>query len=157
MFNANLTEVALRKAALEMVTDNKSVDDIQQSALEHVGSLIKSQFDADQQGKQMGLQQDAIAVAVKAIAVAWQATTEQLQRLGRARLDFDKERKSGISTFLIPSNKEHRDRWAAQNQMESFLSCIKNDREIFNYMGLKESTVEQPEIKVEKRRVLRGW
>lgn len=149
MFNANLTEVALRKAALEMVTDNKSVDDIQQSALEHVGSLIKSQFDADQQGKQMGLQQDAIAVAVKAIAVAWQATTEQLQRLGRARLDFDKERKSGISTFLIPSNKEHRDRWAEQNQMESFLSCIKNDREIFNYMGLKESTVEQPEIKVE--------
>lgn len=150
MFSTYLTEIALRKAVLDLGrSEDASLEQAQASAITHATTLVKSQFDAKQQFAQINLQEVAINLAIQAIRLAWVAMNEQLARLGRARLDFDKERKSGIATFLIPTNKERRDLAYEQSAINAFLEVSQSHDQLFNYLGMKVNTIEESLAKVE--------
>lgn len=149
MFQSYLTEVALRKAVLDLSQNDKTLEQAQGSAVAHANILVKSQFDAQRQGVEMSLQETAITLALQAIRVAWNAMNEQLMRLGRARLDFDKERKSGIATFLVPTNKESRDLASEQDAMAAFIKYSQMHQNIFQYTGLRVDKVKEDSAEIE--------
>lgn len=142
MFSSYLTEVALRKSVLNLGGSGKSIEEAQDTAISHANELVKGQYAANKQGSEMRLQQAAIVAAMVGIKIAWDAMNEQISKLGRARLDFDKESKSGIATFLIPENIESRDLASEQESMQAFLKASQSNSKIFSYMGLKVDKVK---------------
>lgn len=149
MFQSYFTELALRKAVIQISSGTQPISDVQQSAMSHAGILVKGQCDSRQQSAIMGWQEQAIMAAITAIKIAWVATSEQLKHLGRKRLEFDKERKSGIATFLIPTNKEFRDLAKEQKVMHDFHAVFEKDIKMIRYLGLKVDKVENDTLKVE--------
>lgn len=149
MFQSYFTELALRKAVMDISGGSQPIDEVQKRAVSHASTLVRGQCDSRQQTAQMGWQEAAIMTAITAIKFSWDATTEQLKRLGRARLNFDKERKSGIATFLIPTNKEFRDLAKDQKVMHAFKSIFDENEEVMRYLGLKVDNVENEDLKVE--------
>lgn len=149
MFQSYFTELALRKAVIQVSSGSKPISEVQQTAISHAGTLVRGQCDSKQQNAIMGWQEQAIMAAITAIKIAWVATSEQLKHLGRKRLEFDKERKSGIATFLIPTNKELRDLAKDQKVMHDFLAIFEKDIKMMRYLGLKVDKVENETLKVE--------
>lgn len=142
MAYAELTEFALRKAVFGMATSHQPLDVVEKEAISHVATMVKGSLSASEQAGQLNLQQEAISLAITSIKFAYGAVSMQLERLGRARLRFDKERKSGIATFFIPSDKEDKDLSAEQATIRAYKELFDESPELLEFLGLRTDALE---------------
>lgn len=144
-----LTELALRKALMDVNSVENPLSALQSSAIKHAAMLVRGKFDASRQHHEMNVQENALTSAIRVLKDAWKAINEQLKLLGRDRVDFDRERVSGIATFLIPSTKETRDLAKEQAAMRQFFTLVSKDKRIFSYLGLHSQIVNNKKKKIE--------
>ncbi len=148
MLHSYLTELALRKAIMDVEVADKPLSQLEACALKHAGVLVKTKLDSSLEHGEMGLQATAVTQAIRGLQGAWLAMKEQLKALGLKRIDFDKEHIHGIATFLCPSNKESRDLSKEQMAMLSFKNLIERNPHLKHYLGLKSDVVKSDEFHI---------
>ncbi len=148
MANANLTEFALRKAVLGF-DSRKPIKTIEEETVSHAQVLVRGQLSASEQLGEISLQKEAIGLAITAIAFSYMAISDQISRLGRKRLQFDKERRARVATFSIPVNKIVNTLKPEQKTINEYLKLIEENKRLMMFLGLKVDKVNEDDIKKE--------
>ncbi len=135
-----VTELALRAATN---TGSRDVNDsgtqansIKETALQHAQGMVASGSNGAAVPQFGGLQEEAIALALVGVTVAYSAITAQVAVLKDKRLCFDKEREAGIATFMIPNNKEETDLYNEEKVMKDFLDMAMSNSVFSKYLGI---------------------
>lgn len=152
---SEMSEVALREVALDFFTDSFSIKKGEKAAKKRINQLMQGSLnlkDHLELGKKvggLGWQEGLVMAGITGMALAYNAGKEQLEWLGKARLDFDKELLAGNATFLIPSNIERKKLAAEQGGMDAYLQLAEKKAKIFSMLGLKEDRINHRNISIQ--------
>ncbi len=142
---ASITESALRAAVNQLPLNSCGSDAAEvlaSLAKEKATSLVLANSDSDNSSSQIELQGAAIELALKGIALGAMAVSSQVATMQQQRLSFDKERQSGIASFIIPTNKEFKKLSKQEQVLQSYVTAIK-ESSFANYLAIKTDNLQE--------------
>ncbi len=149
MGQSQMMELALREVAQNFFNEGNSIANATEGAKSRITQLVHGSEDVKKHLGSIGWQEGLVVAGIAGLTYAYSAGAEQLNNLGRQRLDFDKELAAGNATFLIPSNVEKTKLKIEQGGMVAYLELAKSQGDLFPYMGLKQTQLKKNSIKVE--------
>jgi hypothetical protein len=143
---SNLTELALRAAVNTTQTEDASAKpsqcvNVKEAALKRVKELIGGNNTLSDISSQLNVQSIAIGLAVQGLELAYSAISGQIDQLNDKRLAFDKELQAGISTFMIPTNKEQSALSKQEKVIKSFVELINKNPSFSRYFGIQTGSL----------------
>lgn len=117
-------------------------DTIKDSAIKRANELVSASSTASSVATQISAQEEAIGLAVAGITLAYQSISNQLTVMKDQRLTFDKERQTGVATFLLPTDKEETQLSKEEKFIKSFMSLASKNPLLLKYLGIHHSVLE---------------
>ena len=127
-------------SARNISADGSASETIQTAALKRAAMLNPASAIASAVG-QLNPEVVAIEAAVATLGLAYAAITEQIGVVENARVTFEKEINSGISTFELPNNVEGRSFSKEQRAIRDFIDLAKKYPALESYLGIHTSDV----------------
>ena len=145
MSQSGITELAVRAAANQFLSnDMTDGNDLKKIAQDKAKSMALANSKSSQSQTAVDFQGAAINIAIKGVLLAVSAVSSGIADLRSKRVSFDQERKAGVSTFVIPLNKEQKTLSQQEIVIQEYLSLInKDDTKVpLRYFGIKSSKLD---------------
>jgi len=142
MFSPYLTELSLRAAVInannDLTLNGDQTEDIKAYALKQVqrlqgNGIVISLFN------EIDEQRTIINIAIDGLKSAYKTLSDQIRQLKDQRFSFDKERQTGIATFILPNSKEENQFSIEEKSIKSFIELSSKSKELAFYFGIQNT------------------
>lgn len=142
-----LTEEALRGAVVSsdrgLSSGGGQAAAIGSKAIDRVSSLVKASGDSSSISSQLSVQEAAISLAITGLVVAFEEVTKLYNTLKNDRLAFEKEEKSDIATFTLPTNQVEKDFKQDQIIIKKFYESLSLHPTLLQYSGIHTAKLSE--------------